>query len=71
MALNFRIFRCEFDGEVGWLGSRENLDAAKKFVETHQSQPGEYFIWSLKTQERVAITVPEESVLAATHSQGS
>ena len=70
MTPNFHIFRGEFDGEMRWLGSRENLDAAKTFVETHQSQPGEYFIWSLKTQERITIMVPGESVLI-TRSQRS
>jgi hypothetical protein len=62
----FDIFKSEPDGHVLWIGTRDDLDAAKEFVRQYgHSKPGEYLICSLKTNNRISMTVPEENSTAA------
>jgi hypothetical protein len=56
----FHIFKSENNGAVRWIGVEDDLETAKEHVRTYgQSEPGEYFICSLKSQSRINMTVPE------------
>jgi hypothetical protein len=57
------FFKSEPDGHVLWTGTRDYLEAAKAFVcQYGHSKPGEYLICSLKTNNRISMTVPEENL---------
>jgi hypothetical protein len=61
MTPNFHIFKSEPKGEVRWIGSQNDIEAAKRLIETRgQSEPGEYVIWSIKTGNKFSMTVTYE-----------
>jgi hypothetical protein len=56
----FHIFKSENNGAVRWIGVEEDLEGAKEHVRMYgQSEPGEYLICSLKSHDRISMTVPE------------
>ena len=56
MIAPFDLFRTEADGSVEWLGACEDIVAAKvRVVELSAALPGEYFIFSQNTGNRLAI----------------
>jgi hypothetical protein len=53
----FDLFRVETDGSVKWVGVCADLEAAKVRVRNLSMRfPGEYFIFSQKSERRVFIT---------------
>jgi hypothetical protein len=56
MIAPFDLFRTETDGSVKWLGVCADLDAAKaRVMELSVALPGEYFIFSQTTGNRLFI----------------
>jgi hypothetical protein len=52
----FDLFRTEADGSVKWVGACVDLDAAKaRVLELSAALPGEYFIFSQTTGNRLSI----------------
>ena len=58
----FDIFKRQGGGSVRWLGVATDLEAAKLRVrELAESVPGEYFIFSLATGQRLQISMTDAS----------
>ena len=50
------IFRIQVEGGVRWIGSAENLEAAKVLIKTESTkEPGDFLVVNLETGHRVEI----------------
>ena len=50
------IFRIRVDGGVRWIGSAENLEAAKALIKAESAkEPGDFLVVNLETGHRVEI----------------
>jgi len=56
LAQAFDIFRIQVEGGVRWIGSVENMEAAKALIKAESAkQPGDFLVVNLQTGRRVEI----------------
>lgn len=56
MAHVFDIFRIQVEGGVRWIGSVENIDAAKALIKVESAkQPGDFLVVNLETGHKIEI----------------
>ena len=56
LAQVFDIFRIQVEGGVRWIGSVEDMDAAKALIKTESAkQPGDFLVVNLQTSNRLEI----------------
>ncbi len=50
------VFRIQVEGGVRWIGSVENMEAAKALIKTKsEKQPGDFLVVNLETGHRMKI----------------
>jgi hypothetical protein len=56
LAQTFDIFRVQVEGGVRWMGSVENMEAAKALIQAESvKQPGHFLVVNLQTGDRLEI----------------
>jgi hypothetical protein len=56
LAQTFDIFRIQVEGGVRWIGSVENMEAAKALIQAESAkQPGDFLVVDLQSGHRIEI----------------
>jgi hypothetical protein len=56
LAQTLDIFRIQVEGGVRWIGSVENVEAAKALIQTESArQPGDFLVVDLQSGHRIEI----------------
>jgi hypothetical protein len=56
LAQTFDILRVQVEGGVRWIGSVENMEAAKALIQAESvKQPGDFLVVNLQTGDRLEI----------------
>jgi len=56
LARSLDVFRIQVEGGVRWIGSAENLEAAKALIKAESAkQPGDFLVVNLETGDKMEI----------------